>query len=433
MIDKLLPQLKKILAVLLAVLTPALTLMIGVAPTAKPDLRDEIISCKIGGFMKGVCHADPDYELIKDANIGWTRKDIPFPFEKDGTVRQRYLDWKAEMKAYADNGIKIFAITPYPDDYIEYGLDPRDPKAKKGIQDIARFFVKDLKGIVGAFQVTNEMGIDRFTYPLTLDEAADFIGMQLKAMYPIRGRTIIGYNLGGLAILELPFKMAKYHKYCDYVGLDMYLGSFEDISHWLDHYLVILGFVRLVTNKPIIMCEFGYIGYGEPKSEEEKIAVLQKYGFNSEEEAEAAIDEFISRLPEDMKEEILELYPDATDKEYADMIFDGEYKNHFYTSLPEGYGLYGYTHTPEGQAKFYQNLIPRIMALDYVVGLVIYCWGDSDACYVCGQSDCPVETGWGLVDNNGKPKPAYYAVQKAFSDRTKLEVLKDRFEITFGK
>lgn len=431
--ENLMPYLKKILAVLLAVLTPALTLLIAVEPTASLDLRDEIVEYKIGGFMKGVCHADPDYELIKEANIGWTRKDIPFPYNKDGSLSQHYLNWKAEMKAYADNGIRIFAITPYPDDYIEYGLDPRDPASKEGIQEIARFYIEDLKGIAGAIQVTNEMGIDRFTYPLTLEEAADFIGMQLEAMYPVRGNTIIGYNLGGLAILELPFLMAKYHRYCDYVGLDMYLGSFEDISHWLDHYLVILGFVRKVTNKPIIMCEFGYIGYGKPKTEEEKKAVLQQYGFDSEEEATAAMDRFIENLPEDMKEEILELYPDYTFEQYADILFNGEYKSHLYTSLPDGLGLYGYDHTPEGQAKFYQNLIPRIMAMDYVVGAVIYCWGDSEACYVCGQAECPVETGWGLVDNNGNPKPAYYAVQKAFSERNAFEVLKDRFEATFNK
>lgn len=431
--ENLMPYLKKILAVLLAVLTPALTLLIAVEPTASLDLRDEIVEYKIGGFMKGVCHADPDYELIKEANIGWTRKDIPFPYNKDGSPSQHYLNWKAEMKAYADNGIRIFAITPYPDDYIEYGLDPRDPASKEGIQEIARFYIEDLKGIAGAIQVTNEMGIDRFTHPLTLEEAADFIGMQLEAMYPVRGNTIIGYNLGGLAILELPFLMAKYHRYCDYVGLDMYLGSFEDISHWLDHYLVILGFVRKVTNKPIIMCEFGYIGYGKPKTEEEKKAVLQQYGFDSEEEATAAMDRFIENLPEDMKEEILELYPDYTFEQYADILFNGEYKSHLYTSLPDGFGLYGYDHTPEGQAKFYQNLIPRIMAMDYVVGAVIYCWGDSEACYVCGQAECPVETGWGLVDNNGNPKPAYYAVQKAFSERNAFEVLKDRFEATFNK
>ncbi len=406
--------LKKILSLILSLITP---LLFGIhwEPLAKYDKECQAVEEKIGGFMKGVCHADPDYETIKEANIEWTRKDIPFPYNKDGSISLSYKNWKAEMKAYSDNGIKVFAITPYPDDYIEYGLDPRDPEAREGIQDIARFFLEDLDGIVGAIQVTNEMGIDRFTKPLTLDEAAEFIGMQLEAMYPVRGDIIIGYNLGGLAIVTLPFKMQKYHKYCDYVGLDMYLGSFEDISHDIDHYMVILGFVRKVTGKPIIMCEFGYIGYGEPKSEAEKQAVLQQYGFDSEEAATADMDTFISRLPEDMKEEILELYPDYTAEEYAQILFEGEYKNHLYTSLPEGYGLNGYTHTPEGQAKFYEYLIPKLMEKDYCVGAVIYCWGDSDSCYVCGQEECPVETGWGLVDNDGNPKPAYYAVQKAFA------------------
>lgn len=39
----------------------------------------------------------------------------------------------------------------------------------------------------------------------------------------------------------------------------------EDIANRLDQYIVIIGFVRKVTNKPIILCEFGYIGYGNPK------------------------------------------------------------------------------------------------------------------------------------------------------------------------
>lgn len=258
------------------------------------------------------------------------------------------------------------------------------------------------------------MGIDRFTLPLTLDEAAEFIGIQLEAMYPIRGDVIIGYNLGGLSVVTLPFKMMKWHKYCDYVGVDLYLGSFEDIAHKLDQYLAILGFVRKITQKPIILCEFGYIGYGEPKNEEEKIAVLQKYGYNSEAEATADMDNFISKLPEEMSEEIIELYPDYSDEELAEIIFNGEYSNHFYCSLPEGYGIDGYEHSPDGQAKFYKELIARIEKLDYVMGAFIYCWDDSDACYVCGQADCPVETGWGIVDLYGKPKPAYYAVQEAF-------------------
>lgn len=412
----LLVVLKKILALVLSILTPCLTMIMTFEPFAKYDKDCQTVIEKIDGFMKGVCHDNGEYEMLKDANIEWTRSDIPFPFNKDGSLRQSYISWKAEMQGYVDNGMKVFAITPYPDDYIEYGLDPRETSAKEGIQEIARFFVEDLKDIVGAFQITNEMGIDRFTLPLTLDEATEFIGMQLEAMYPIRGDIIIGYNMGGLGIAELPFKMANWHKYCDYVGIDIYLGSFEDIAHELDQYLVLMGFVRKVTQKPIIVCEFGYIGYGEPKTDAEKVAVLQKYGFNSEAEATADMKTFVSRLPEDLREEILELYPDYSNEELAEIIFNGEYANHLYCSLPDGYGLNGYTHTPEGQGKFYKDLIPKILDLDFVVGAVVYCWQDSDGCYVCGQAECPVETGWGLVDLNCNPKPAYYAVQEAFAE-----------------
>ena len=405
----------KIIGFFLAVITP-LASMIVWDPTAYFDKEVPVAEEKIDGFMKGVCHLDPDYDLIKEANVEWFRDDIPFPYNADGTISQSYTNWKAESQKYVDNGIRIFGITPYPDDYIEYGLDPRLPENREKIQEIAKFYMEDLKGIVGAFQVTNEMGIDRFTLPLTLDEAAEFIGMQLEAMYPVRGDVIIGYNLGGLSILQLPFKMMKYHQYCDYVGLDMYLGCFEPVLKNADQYVTILNFVRKITGKPIILCEFGYIGYGEPNTDEEKIAILQKYGINSEEEARANIDDFISRLPEDMKEEIIEDYSDRTPEERADLIFNGEYSNHLYCELAEGTGLYKFPHTPEGQAEFFEYVIPKIRSLDYVIGMCVYCWGDSDSCYVCGQTDCPVETGWGLVDGKGNPKPAYYAVQKAYAE-----------------
>lgn len=407
--------LMRIVGFILALITPIASMIVW-DPSVYFDKEISVAEEKIGGFMKGVCHLDPDYDLIKEGNIEWFRDDIPFPYDSDGNLSKSYINWKKEASEYAENGIKIFGITPYPDDYIEYGLDPRDPESKKGIQDIARFYIEDLKGIVGAFQVTNEMGIDRFTLPLTLDEAADFIGMQLEAMYPVRGNVIIGYNLGGLSILQLPFKMTEYHQYCDYVGLDMYLGCFENVLKNADQYVTILNFVRKITGKPIIMCEFGYIGYGEPKTDEEKTAILQGYGYNSEAEARADIDNFINKLPESMKEEIIEDYSDRTPEERADLIFNGEYSNHLYCELAEGVGLYKYEHTPEGQAEFFEYVIPKVRELDYVIGMCVYCWSDSDSCYVCGQADCPVETGWGLVDGKGNPKPSYYAVKEAYAE-----------------
>ncbi len=106
----------------------------------------------------------------------------------------------------------------------------------------------------------------------------------------------------------------------------------------------------------------------------------------------------------------------ANDQELADKLFDTELASHLYRELQGGYQLTNYRHTPEDQAKFFTDTINRLYNLDFLCGAIVYCYTDSDACYICGQSDCPVETGWGLVDLNGEPKPAYYAVQEAFAE-----------------
>lgn len=425
----------KIVGLLLAIITPLLSI-VSIDVTEPFDKEIEIALEKAGGYIKGVCHAEPDYELIKEANIEWFRDDIPYPFGANGKTTKSYRLWKKQAKKYAKQGIKIFGVTPYPKDFIEMGLDPRNPENREAIQDVARFYVKDLQGIVGAFQITNEMGVDRFTEPLTMEEASEFIGMQLEAMYPERGDILIGYNMTAQSLFPspLPILMREYHKYCDYVGMDIYMGCFEPVMKNANLVIPILGIVRQLTGKPVILCEFGYIGLGEPKTDAEKKEILQKYGYSSEKEARANIDDFISNLPEDLRNEF-DIYADETPEYRANLMFDGEFSNHLYCELQDGFGLYGFPHTHEGQADFFSYTLPKIQKLDYVIGTIVYCWADSGDCYVCGQEDCPVETKWGLVDSEGNPKPAYYAVQEAFSDvkEYEFEVGDKRFEISVSK
>ena len=415
----------RMVGLLLAIITPLVTILC-TDITVPFDKEIEVSMEKAGGFIKGVCHAEPDYELIKNANIGWFRDDIPFPYDKDGNLSESYLAWKEYAKGYVDEGIRIFGVTPYPSDYIEYGLDPRDPANKEAIQDIARFYVEDLRDIVGVFQITNEMGVDRFTYPLEMDEARDFIGMQLEAMDPIKGDILIGYNLTAQSLFPnvLPLMMREYHKYCDYVGMDIYMGCFEPVLKNADQFVTVLKLIRLLTGKPVILCEFGYIGLGEPKTSSEKRQILKQYGYNSELQAMANIDDFINNLPEELRNEF-DRYADESPLYRANLMFNGEFSNHLYCELDEGMGLYGFPHTPLGQAAFFSYVIPKVRSLDFVIGALVYCWSDSGACYVCGQAECPVETKWGIVDSEGNPKPAYYAVKYAFSDCPIQEVIKD--------
>jgi len=366
---------------------------------------------KLGGFIQGVCHPGENYAQMKAAGIGWFRLDVPFPFDTGGGVRQEYLDWKEKLRFHRENGIKVMALTPYPKEYLKAGIDPRTPKGEGRVREIAAFLISDLRRLVGGFQITNEMGIPHFTLPLTMQQAARFIGVQLEVMYPRRGGILIGYNCAGPQC-DLHALLRPWHKYCDYVGIDIYIGSFFGFACWMCMFDLLLRFLWSMTGKPIILMEFGYISGGAPKTQEEKRERLQRYGVSSEKEAREKLDLFMENIKK-VNESMWERVTKNASGSYADYIFKSDYKNHFYSELPKRTVIKKYPHTPEGQADFYRDIYPRLAKLPFLLGAFIYCWRDGEKCGYCNQSDCPTETRWGLVDLEGREKPSYYAVKDA--------------------
>jgi len=366
---------------------------------------------KLGCFIKGICHPDDNYEQIKGAGIEWNRADVSFPFDKEGNVRPEYTAWKEKIQRYRDNGIRIFAVTPYPREYINAGIDPRTPEGEARVKEIAKFLVTDLKGLVDGFQITNEMGIAHFTNPMTMQQAARFIGVQLKAMYPLRGDILIGYNSAGPQS-DLHSLLRPWHRYCDYVGIDIYIGCFFGIACWMGLFDAMLRYVWSMTGKPVILMEFGYISGGAPKTPEEKRAILQRYGMGSEKEARENLARFMENIKQ-VNESMWNRVTKNASGSYADYIFKSDYKNHFYSELPKRTVIKKYPHTPEGQAGFYRDIFPRLAKLPFLLGAFIYAWSDSDKCGYCNQADCPTETRWGLVDLEKREKPSYYAVRDA--------------------
>jgi hypothetical protein len=171
-----------------------------------------------------------------------------------------------------------------------------------------------------------------------------------------------------------------------------------------------------MTGKPVILCEFGYISGGAPKTPEEKRAVLQRYGVSSEQEAREKLELFMGNLKR-VNETLWRRATSLASGNPADLLFNTLERNHFYSELPKGVVIKKYPHTPEGQAGFYRDLFPRLARLPFVLGAFIYKWQDAGECYLCGQSDCPQEgTCWGLLDFEGREKPAYYAVRDALAE-----------------
>ena len=124
---------------------------------------------------------------------------------------------------------------------------------------------------------------------------------------------------------------------------------------------------------------------------------------------------FVESLPEHFCNHVKFVCGDNREM-MTDFMFSGDMTNHLYKELPRITVIPGMPHTPEGQAKFFRKVIRRLYKLPFMCGAIIYCYSDFHYCGYCGQTDCPTETMWGLVDINRKPKPAYYAVRDVFRE-----------------
>lgn len=391
---------------------------------------------KAGGIIHGVCHPKYDIEGIKSANVDWVRFDLyDTVFDADGNETAGYKRYKEDCKLYADAGVKVMCITPYPDAYLfspYFGgnkaegkvstVDPRTPEGLGYIAMEAAYMAKDLQGYVAGIQITNEMPVDRFRKPLTLEEAARFVAVQLEAMYENKGDIIVGYNVADFQMYNYYTLLKNHNKYCDYLGIDLYLGCFENTFKspvWYD--IILRGFYQQ-TGLPILLCEYGYIGAGQALTDEERSEFLSRFGYKTEEEAKADILNLIENpnFNPSIRQRMYEEIPDKNPEALAELLFNAQntnsYRQHFYEELNNGYQLTDYRHDREGQAKFYKDVLEKFSKMDFLIGCFAYCWKDSSTCYICNSADCPVETGWGFVDLNGQYKPSYYALKDGYAN-----------------
>lgn len=365
-----------------------------------------------GGMIYGVCHPNENYEMLNNAGLKWVRFDIPCPYDRNGNIRQAYIDFKERCKGYVENGIKVMAVTPYPKDYIS-DMDFNPVEDIEKTKELAVFLYNDLKDITGAFQITNEMGLVGFMTPLTLEEAALYIGIQLEAISEVKDENFpIGFNTADLIKVsrDLHKLMKPYLKYCDYVGIDLYTGN-QGKAEAKDYAKKVKKLYRM-TGKPVIIEEFGFWSAGSPKSAEQKAEILGIYGYKTEAEAIADGENFINKLPS-LFRNTLNLEHPGEEEEWAKLVFT-QYSSHFYGETSAD-TIENIPHTPEGQAEYFKSVMTELQKLNCLAGMIIYCCQDMQTCWVCGHDWCPFETKWGIFNIDGTPKPAYYAVKEVIT------------------
>ena len=368
---------------------------------------------KTGGFLKGVCHPKGESVRIREAGIEWVRMDAPYPFDENGYLSESHIDFVNTVKEYAEQGLRTVVISPYPDTFLEHGIDARTPEGQADVRRICAFMAKEYAPYGVCWQATNEMHIVHFRSPLTSAESVGFLVASLQGLREGDPDAAIGHNSvshdGGwdedcLAVN----RRADY----DYIGFDLYNGTWSDGGP--QTYVKHIEQISKLVNKPVILMEFGLSSKGGNihRGGREMTEYLSRLGYASDAEVFVNPTRFIEHLPPALRRSVTECAPED---------FNTAILNCFPHLLKSWIAEEVFPHDEEGQAKFYETLLPMLMNTQSLAGAVLYCWRDSDTCFSCGSPGCPCETAWGITRLDGSIKPAYEAIQKIYKKNSVMK------------
>ncbi len=362
---------------------------------------------KTGGFLKGICHPGTDYTALTDAGIRWVRRDAPYPFDTDGNLSADHLEFLEETRNYAKNGLRSVIVSPYPREFLRHGIDPRTEEGLGQVRDVCEFLAKEYRGLGVCWQATNEMFVIHFRAPLNIDESMEFLIASLQGLRKGDPDAALGHNTvsTGEGWDERGHDILR-RTDCDYLGFDLYNGTWGngDTDTYIDRIEELYNLYKL----PVILMEFGFASLGGNAHADfrEGWDYLKNLGFDGMDDLRDRMDEFIETLPprlkhtavtcapEDRLNAIIGMMPHLTKLWFAEM------------TIP---------HTEEGQAAFYAEILPKLLADERLAGAVVYCWRDSKTCFTCGADDCPCETAWGITRCDGSRKPAYDTIKELFN------------------
>ena len=320
-----------------------------------------------------------DKALLREAGIGWVRVGFPFPFADrlGGSLTQEYRRSRADAAKLSAAGLKVLGITPLP------GIATKEPDAEghlvgrwrdffpawcgalgsaqclRAYEETCRWLAGDLRGIVPAWQIANELDIAEFAGPLNPRQACDLILAAARGLKGEDASLAVGHNPAGnpKAYYFFGHLYAQAKGLLDYCGIDGYYGTW--CSGGPEDWAGRIRELHDLTGRPVLVNEWGFSSVGGVMTAEE----------------------IASHLP------VCQL---------------GKWK---YT--------WGPGHTPQGQARFVEAAFEAFCACrEMLLGAFFYRWEDQDKCWQCGSPACPAETAWGLVDLHGRPKPAFGAFQE---------------------
>ncbi len=325
-----------------------------------------------------IASANDEPQLLREAGIEWVRHGVPFPFTErvGGEVSDSYPRARAGIEKLVEGGFQVLGVTPG----LGAGLMRPDQSGRLKSQwhdrlpawcrplgsdefyriyeETCRWLAEDLRGLVAAWQIGNELDWRQFRGPLDLRQVGELILRAGRALKETDPSLVLGTNTGGTerAYYLYGRLFAEADGPLDYCGVDHYYGTWQRGApeDWADE----IAEIHAITQKPVLINEWGFASAGEGITEEERrsgrpVCELKKWRFT-----------------------------------------------------------WGPGHTPEGQAEFIRRAFDAFCEQrDALLGIFYFRWRDTETCWQCGEPDCPAETAWGVVDVEGRPKPSFDALK----------------------
>jgi hypothetical protein len=318
--------------------------------------------------------ADPD--LLRNAGIGWVREGFRLPFADrvGGEPTEQYVRAKEMAQTRAEQGLKVMGVSPLPGiatkerqpdgtlrptwrTFIpEWAGELGSEQCLRSYEDACAWLAEDLQGLVQAWQIANELDIPEFAGPLNPRQGCDLVLAGARGLKAADPSLFVGHNPAGAPPAYFFFGrlFGRDDGLIDYCGVDGYYGTWAHGGprNWSAR----VSELHELTGAPVLVNEWGFSSAGE-------------------------------------------VMTPAEDRSGAPTC-----------QLKKWRHTWGKGHTPDGQADFVAAAFEEFRSVrDALAGVFFYRWEDQESCWQCGAPDCPAETAWGLVDLEGRPKPAYGA------------------------
>ncbi len=329
---------------------------------------------------------EENLKVLKEAGITFVKIHVPYPFGADGTPSNNYLVAKRAAKLIASCGLEVVCQSFTPGGHafnastgqIEWTSylpavfdDYDDDYFYKLIRQACRYIGKDMAEYCSCWIISNEPNLNVYTGPMNDTQIAGYINTCAAGIKEGDPKAYCGVNIFAAADAASARRLIpRFYgegSCLDYLGLDSYFGTLvqggaETWDAYIDTYYE-------MTGVPIMITEFSYSSY-------------------------------VYRA-EDRKNDSHDLsYNSAVCR---DKRFSFEWDKNI--------------RSEKTQAKYATACLEIFEKHPEVIG---WCWfsniDKSGPCWECGDTNCPMESSWGLLRDDGTPKPVLEAI-KAFYEK----------------